>query len=55
MYYLDTKQHHFPHIHVKFAEQEAVFRIPNGELLEGDLASNKQKLIKAWIEYIKKN
>jgi hypothetical protein len=50
MYYLDTKQHHLPHIHVKFGEDEAVYDIPNGSLLEGKIPANKEKLIKAWIE-----
>ena len=50
MYYLDTKQHHFPHIHVKFGDKEAVYKIPEGELMEGFLPSNKEKLVKAWIE-----
>ncbi len=35
MYYLDTKQHHFPHIHVKFGDKEAVYKIPEDELMEG--------------------
>jgi hypothetical protein len=50
MYYLDTKQHHLPHIHVKYGESEAVYSIPNGDFLEGSLPTNKEKLIKAWIE-----
>lgn len=50
MYYLDTKQHKFPHIHVKYGEMEAVYRIPDGDLLEGSIPANKEKLIKAWIE-----
>jgi hypothetical protein len=37
MYYLDTKQHHFPHIHVRYGEAEAVFRLPDGLLLGGEL------------------
>lgn len=28
MYYLDTKQHKLPHIHVKYGEMEAVCKIP---------------------------
>jgi hypothetical protein len=28
MYYLDTKQHNLPHIHVKYGESEAVYVIP---------------------------
>jgi len=50
MYYLDTKQHKLPHIHVKYSGKEAVYEIPNGKLLEGSLPSNKEKLVQAWIE-----
>ena len=55
MYYLDTKQHQLPHVHVKYAELEAVYQIPDGYLLEGSLPSNKEKLIKAWIEIHKED
>jgi hypothetical protein len=55
MYYLDTKQHKLPHIHVKYGEKEAVYEIPNGELLEGSIPGNKEKLIKAWIEIHKED
>jgi hypothetical protein len=55
MYYLNTKQHQLPHIHVKYAELEAVYQIPDGNLLEGPLPSNKEKLIKAWIEIHKED
>ena len=50
MYYLDTKQHNLPHIHVKYGEKEAIYHIPDGDLLEGFLPPNKEKLVKAWIE-----
>ena len=50
MYYLDTKQHKLPHIHIKYGELEAVYEIPGGRLLEGFLPSNKEKLVQAWIE-----
>ena len=50
MYYLDNKKHHMPHIHVKYQDQEAVINLPNGELLEGGIPSNKMKLVQAWIE-----
>jgi len=55
MYYLDTKQHKSPHIHVKYGEMEAVYQIPDGELLEGQLPVNKEKLVKAWIEIHKED
>ena len=50
MYYLDTKQHNLPHIHVKYSGMEAVYEIPNGRILEGSLPANKEKLVLAWIE-----
>ena len=50
MYYLDNKQHNLPHIHVKYNDDEAVFSIPNGELIAGSIPISKIKLIKAWIE-----
>ena len=50
MYYFDNRRHHRPHIHVKYQDQEVVLAIPDGEILEGDLKSNKMKLVQAWIE-----
>lgn len=35
LYFLDSKRHHRPHIHVKYQDDEAVIAIPDGELLEG--------------------
>lgn len=55
MYYLDTKQHKLPHIHVKYGEMEAVYQIPNGTYLEGSIPANKEKLIQAWIEIHKED
>ena len=55
MYYLDTKQHNLPHIHVLYAEFTAVFSLPNGDLLEGNFPSNKTKLVLAWIELRKED
>ena len=50
MYYLDNKQHNYPHIHVKHQQFEGIFRIPDGELLDGNLPIGKTKLVLAWIE-----
>ena len=47
MYYIDNKKHHLPHIHVKYQGQEAVLSIPDGDLLEGELKTNKMKLVQA--------
>lgn len=50
MYYFDTQRHHLPHIHVKYQDQEAVFSIPEGEILEGHIPRNKMRLVLAWLE-----
>ena len=50
MYWLDTKQHHLPHIHAQYAGDEAVFAIEDGELLEGNMPRRQTRLIQAWIE-----
>lgn len=50
MYYFDNRRHHEPHIHVQYADEEAVIAIPNGEIIEGSIRANKLKLVQAWIE-----
>jgi hypothetical protein len=50
LYFQDNRQHKSPHIHVKYQDEEAVFRIPDGKLLSGSVPSAKMKLILAWIE-----
>ena len=45
IYYFDNKRHSLPHIHVSYGEQEAVFGIPDGNIIEGNLQSNKTKLV----------
>ena len=37
LYWLDTRQHHLPHIHAMYAGDEAVFGIESAELLDGKL------------------
>jgi len=49
MYYFDNKQHKIPHIHVKYQGEEAIFSIPDGKILEGNMKTNKRKLVEAWI------
>lgn len=39
-----------PHIHIKYQDDEVVISIPNGEVLEGKIKSNKLRLVQAWIE-----
>jgi hypothetical protein len=50
MYFFDNRRHKQPHIHVKFQGEEAVFSIPDGEILEGVIKANKLRLVLAWIE-----
>lgn len=50
MYYFDNQQHKTPHIHVQYQDDEAVFEIPTGFVLAGNLPQGKTKLVEAWIE-----
>lgn len=50
MYFLDTKQHKEPHVHVRYGNDEAVVQIPEGRLLAGGIDARKMKLVVAWIE-----
>ena len=49
MFYGDNKQHKQPHIHVRYQDMKAVFSIPDGELIAGNLPQKKVKLVQAWI------
>ena len=50
MYFKDNRQHNKPHIHARYQGNEAVFTIPDGELLEGNIPNSKKRLVQAWIE-----
>ena len=50
MYFLDTKQHHLPHIHAMYQGFEAVFGIDSGDRLDGDFPPKQTRLVQAWIE-----
>ncbi len=49
MLFMDTQQHHMPHLHVEYQGVKAVISIPEGNLLEGDLPNKKLRLVQAWI------
>ena len=49
MYAKNNQRHHIPHIHVEYQDDEAVFSIQDGKLLEGKLPNKKIQLVKAWI------
>ena len=50
MYFIDNKQHHVPHIHAKYQNQEVIVSIPDGSVLDGAIPNSKMKLLSAWIE-----
>ncbi len=50
MYFLDSRRHKAPHIHVRYQEHEAVVAIPDGDTIEGSLPGGKMKLLRAWVE-----
>jgi hypothetical protein len=54
MYFLDNRRHHRPHFHARYQNDEAVFAIDDGEVLEGDLPPGKLRLVLAWIEIHRK-
>ena len=47
---MDNRKHNLPHIHVRYQEQEGVYSILDGILIEGNLPKGKAKLVEAWIE-----
>ena len=55
MYYLDNKQHHLPHIHVRYQDEEVIISIPDGNVIDGMIKQNKLKLVLAWVEIHKED
>jgi hypothetical protein len=49
MLFMDTQQHHLPHLHVEYQGKQAVISIPEGDQLEGNLPAKKLRLVQAWI------
>jgi hypothetical protein len=49
MYKEISGKHHKPHIHVEYAEDEAVIAL-DGEILQGQIPKSKMKLVEAWME-----
>jgi len=50
IYFLDNRQHHKPHIHAKYQNDEAILAIEDGEVLDGHLPQSKLRMVLAWIE-----
>ena len=48
--YCAPGEHNPPHIHAYYNEFRATYDILEGELIEGNIPKNKNKLVLAWIE-----
>lgn len=46
--YFSQSEHGIPHFHAVYGEFNGVFSIENLEMLEGDLPSRAQRLVKEW-------
>lgn len=55
MFFKDIDKHHLPHIHAEYQGQVAVYSIPDGNILSGQIPAAKAKLVVAWIEIHKDN
>ncbi len=49
MFFRDIRQHHMPHIHVRYQGSEAVIGIPDGEVIAGEIPGKQLKMIQAWV------
>ena len=49
LYQYDNIRHHLPHIHEKYQREWAIFSISDGNIIEGELKTDKVKLVQAWI------
>ena len=50
MFFRDIDKHKTPHIHAEYQGKAAVYSIPDGNLLVGEIPPQKQKIVVAWIE-----
>lgn len=50
MFFRDNRQHHLPHIHVRYQAFEAAVAIGDGGILDGSLPPKQLKMVQAWIE-----
>lgn len=55
MFFFDEGKHSMPHVHAEYQGDVAVYSIPEGTVLAGNLPPNKHKLVVAWIEIQKEN
>ena len=51
--YFSQSEHGVPHFHAVYGEFNGVFAIETLEMIEGDLPSRSQKLVKEWASLYK--
>ena len=50
MYFSDTGKHNMPHIHVEYQDYTAIYSIPEGDRVSGELPRRQSRMVEAWIE-----
>lgn len=50
MYFEDFGKHNKPHVHIKYAEYNAVMSL-EGELLEGELPGKQRRMVSGWLAF----
>ncbi len=50
MFNYDNQKHHTPHIHAEYQDDNAIFSIEDGKIIEGNLSNKARKLVEAWLE-----
>ena len=48
LYFNDTNRHAAPQFHAKYGGDEAVYSIPEGDLLAGSLPKRQERLVQGW-------
>lgn len=48
LYFADTNRHAAPHFHAKYGGDEAVYSIPDGDLLAGSFPKRQERLVQGW-------
>jgi hypothetical protein len=48
LYFADTDRHAAPHFHARYGDDEAVYSIPDGDLLAGSLPKRQERLVQGW-------
>jgi hypothetical protein len=48
MFNFDNKKHNLPHIHIKYAEHNAIFSITDGKLVDAWIEIHREDLLADW-------